>query len=158
MTTKTWPSLGYNGVSNTAPSGYQTAWDGSVQLGAKGGPALLVNFPGGDRARTGLTGAAHGPAPAADVSAFLSQIEQVFPGTTAAYNGLAYEDHWSLDPWHKGAYHYYEVGQYTAFAGYEAVQEGRVHFAGEHTDVDNATLNAAVASGERVAAEIAGQI
>ncbi|QHA08040.1 NAD(P)-binding protein [Streptomyces broussonetiae] len=158
LNSKTWPSLGYNGVSNTGPSGYQTAWDGSVSLGPNGSPALLVDFPGGDTARSTLTGAAHGPAPAADVNWFLSQIEQVFPGTTAAYNGLAYEDHWSLDPWHKGAYHYYGVGQYTTIAGYEAVQEGRVHFAGEHTDVDNATLNAAVASGERAAAEIAAQI
>ncbi|MEY9847258.1 flavin monoamine oxidase family protein [Streptacidiphilus sp. MAP5-3] len=158
LTAKTWPSLGYNGVSNTAPNGYQTAWDGSVQLGAKGSPALLVNFPGGNTAKSVLTGAAHGPAPTADVTWFLSQIERVFPGTTAAWNGLAYEDHWSLDPWHKGAYHYYGIGQYTAFAGYEAVQEGRIHFAGEHTDVDNATLDAAVASGERVAAEVTTQV
>ncbi|WP_037602133.1 flavin monoamine oxidase family protein [Streptacidiphilus rugosus] len=158
LTGKTWPSLGYNGVSNTGPTGYQTAWDGSVQLGAKGGPALLVNFPGGDTARSVLTGAAHGPAPSADVDWFLSQIENVYPGTTAAFNGLAYEDHWSLDPWHKGAYHYYGIGQYTGFAGYEAVQEGRIHFAGEHTDVDNATLNAAVASGERAATEVNSQV
>ncbi|MEZ0068871.1 monoamine oxidase [Streptacidiphilus sp. MAP12-20] len=158
LNSKTWPSLGYNGVSNTGPTGYQTAWDGSVQLGAKGSPALLVNFPGGDTARSVLTGAAHGPAPAADVNWFLSQIEHVYPGTTAAFNGLAYEDHWSLDPWHKGAYHYYGIGQYTSIAGYEAVQEGRIHFAGEHTDVDNATLNAAVASGERAATEVSAQV
>ncbi|MER5637947.1 NAD(P)/FAD-dependent oxidoreductase [Kitasatospora sp. NPDC002227] len=158
LQTKTWPALKYNGVSNTAPAGYQTAWDGSVQLGPKGGPALLVNFPGGDTARTTLTGTAHGPAPAADVAWFLDQIERVYPGTKAAYTGLAYEDHWSLDPWHLGAYHYYQAGQYTAFAGYEAVQENRVHFAGEHTDVDNATLDSAVASGERAAAEVAAQV
>ncbi len=158
LSAKTWPALGYNGVSNTGPLGYQTAWDGSVDLGASGAPALLVNFLGGDGARDRLTGAAHGPAPAADVNAFLAQIEDVYPGTTAAYNGKAYEDHWSLDPWHLGAYHYYRPGQYTSFAGYEAVQEGRVHFAGEHTDVDNATLNAAVASGVRAAAEITAQI
>ncbi|MEV4613248.1 NAD(P)/FAD-dependent oxidoreductase [Kitasatospora sp. NPDC049258] len=158
LTRKTWPALGYNGISNTGPLGYQTAWDGSVDLGAAGAPALLVNFPGGDGARDRLTGAAHGPAPAADVQAFLAQIERVYPGTTAAYNGRAYEDHWSLDPWHLGAYHYYKPGQYTSFAGYEAVQEGRIHFAGEHTDVDNATLDAAVASGVRVAGEITAQI
>ncbi|GAA2813750.1 hypothetical protein GCM10010441_43090 [Kitasatospora paracochleata] len=158
LTRKTWPALGYNGISNTGPLGYQTAWDGSVNLGAAGSPALLVNFPGGDGARVRLTGAAHGPAPAADVNAFLAQIEHVYPGTTAAYNGRAYEDHWSLDPWHLGAYHYYKVGQYTSFAGYEAVQEGRIHFAGEHTDVDNATLNAAVASGARAAGEILAQL
>jgi len=158
LTRKTWPALGYNGISNTGPLGYQTAWDGSVDLGAAGAPALLVNFPGGDGACDRLTGAAHGPAPAADVNAFLAQIEHVHPGTTAAYNGKAYEDHWSLDPWHLGAYHYYKVGQYTSFAGYEAVQEGRIHFAGEHTDVDNATLNAAVVSGARAAGEIIAQL
>jgi monoamine oxidase len=158
LTTKTWPALGFNGITNTGPQGYQTAWDGSVQLGANGSPALLVNFPGGDVARSTLTGAAHGPAPAADVTWFLSQIEHLYPGTTAAYNGLAYEDHWSLDPWHLGAYHYYKIGQYTTIAGYEAVQEGCIHFAGEHTDVDNMTLNAAVASGERVAGEINAQV
>ncbi|MEZ0090953.1 flavin monoamine oxidase family protein [Streptacidiphilus sp. EB129] len=155
---KTWPALGYNGVTNTGPLGYQTAWDGSVSLGANGSPSLLVNFPGGNAARTNLTGAAHGVAPEADVNGFLGQIEQLLPGTTAAYTGRAYEDHWSLDPWHLGAYHYYKIGQYTSFAGYEGVQEGRIHFAGEHTDVDNSTLNAAVASGERVAAEISAQI
>ena len=158
LSRKTWPALGFNGITNTGPQGYQTAWDGSVQLGADGAPALLVNFPGGDVAASTLTGAAHGPAPAADVNWFLSQIEHLYPGTTAAYNGLAYEDHWTLDPWHLGAYHYYRIGQYTTIAGYEAVQEGRIHFAGEHTDVDNMTLNAAVVSGERVAGEINGQV
>ncbi|WP_369229437.1 flavin monoamine oxidase family protein [Streptomyces sp. R21] len=158
LNSKTWPSLGYNGVSNTGPTGYQTSWDGSVQLGPKGSPALLVNFPGGDTARSALTGTAHGPAPSADVNWFLTQIEHVYPGTTAAFNGLAYEDHWSLDPWHKGAYHYYRTGQYTTIAGYEGAQEGRIHFAGEHTDVDNATLNAAVASGERAATEVSAQV
>ncbi|MDI2128456.1 flavin monoamine oxidase family protein [Yinghuangia seranimata] len=154
---KTWPSLNRNGIVNTDRYGFGTAWDGSVNLGT-GGPALLVNFPGGDVARYTYTGAAHGPAPTADVNFFLNGIETVFPGTRAAFNGKAYEDHWSVDPWHYGAYHYYKVGQYTAFAGYEGVQEGRVHFAGEHTDVDNATLNAAVASGERCADEVLAQI
>ncbi|MFE3283840.1 FAD-dependent oxidoreductase, partial [Streptomyces sp. NPDC059233] len=105
-----------------------------------------------------LTGAGHGPAPAADVDWFLNQIEQVFPGTMAAFTGRAYEDHWSRAPWQRGAYHFYKVGQYTSIAGCEALQEGRIHFAGEHTDVENATLNAAVSSGERVAAEIGCQI
>ena len=53
---------------------------------------------------TPRAGAAHGPAPARDVRWFLDQIEPVFPGTSKAYTGRAYEDHWSVDPWHKGAY------------------------------------------------------
>lgn len=158
LSAKTWPRLGYNGISNTGPLGYQTAWDGSVALGPNGSPALLVNFPGGNTARDTLTGAAHGPAPAADVDWFLSQVEHLYPGTRAAYTGKAYEDHWSRAPWQRGAYQYYKVGQYTSIAGCESLQEGRIHFAGEHTDVEDSTLNAAVASGERVAGEIVRQI
>ncbi len=158
LSAKTWPQLGFNGISNTGPVGYQTAWDGSVAGAPNGTPALLVNFPGGNTARDGLTGAGHGPAPAADVDWFLSQIEHVYPGTTAAFTGRAYEDHWSRAPWQRGAYHFYKVGQYTSIAGCEGLQEGRIHFAGEHTDVENSTLNAAVSSGERVAAEISSQI
>lgn len=158
LSAKTWPRLGCNGISNTGPLGYQTAWDGSVALGPHGSPALMVGFPGGNTARDTLTGAAHGPAPAADVDWFLSQVENAYPGTRAAFTGRAYEDHWSRAPWQRGAYQYYKVGQYTSMAGCEALQEGRIHFAGEHTDPEDSTLNAAVASGERVAAEIACQV
>jgi monoamine oxidase len=111
-----------------------------------------------DAART-LTGAAHGPAPATDVTWFLKQIERVFPGTNAAYSGKAYEDHWSVDAWHKGAYSYWKVGQYTSFSGYEQVQERNIHFAGEHTaPEDQDFLNGGVVSGERVASEIQHQV
>ncbi|MFF7243590.1 flavin monoamine oxidase family protein [Embleya sp. NPDC008237] len=155
---KTWPAVGSNGITNTGPDGYQTAWDGSVERGDNGAPALLVNFPGGLTADRRYTGAAHGPAPSADVRFLLDQIENLLPGTRAAFNGLAWEDQWSRDPWHYGAYHYYKIGQRTTFGGYEAVQEGNVHFAGEHTSDYGATLNAAVVSGERAAGEILARI
>lgn len=151
---KTWPALGYNGITNTGPSGYQTAWDESVPLGANGHPALMVTFP----ADSSLTGPVRGPTPVADVNWFLGQIEHVYPGTTAAYSGKSYENRWSLSPWQRGTYHYYKVGQMTSFAGYEAVQEGNIHFAGEHTVIYDSTMQSAVLSGERAAAEVAAQV
>jgi monoamine oxidase len=155
---KTWPSLGYSGVSYTDWNAYCVAWDDSVPLGTAA-PAILLAFPGGSTGQNVLTGAAHGKAPAKDVNWFLNQIEPVFPGTKAAYSGLAYEDHWSVDPWHKGAYSYWRLGQYTGFSGYEGVQEGNVHFAGEHTDPEEqGFLNGAVSSGERAASEIMHQV
>jgi len=154
FTHKTWPALNYNGVSNTGPGGYQTAWDESVPLGPKGHPALMVTFP----ADSSLTGTVQGPTPAADVNWFLSQIENVYPGTTAAYSGKSFESRWALSPWQRGTYHYYKVGQMTLFAGYEAVQEGNIHFAGEHTVIYDSTMQSAVLSGERAAAEIAAQV
>ena len=85
----------------------------------------------------------------------MNQIEPIFPGTKAAWSGTAYEDHWSADPWHRGAYSYYRVGQYTTIAGIEQVPEGRIHFAGEHTDVNQqGFLEGAVVSGQRAAREI----
>ncbi|PRC90936.1 flavin monoamine oxidase family protein [Solimicrobium silvestre] len=154
FSTKTWPALNYNGVTNTGPSGYQTAWDESVPLGPKGHPALMVTFP----ADSSLTGAVRGATPSADINWFLAQIENVYPGTTAAYSGKSYESRWALSPWQRGTYHYYRVGQMTLFAGYEAAQEGNIHFAGEHTVIYDSTMQSAVLSGERAAAEVAAQI
>ena len=93
------------------------------------------------------------------MSWFLNRVEPIFPGTTTAYSGLAYEDHWSADPWHRGAYSYWRLGQYTGFSGYEGVQEGNIHFAGEHTDPEEqGFLNGPVGSGERAASEVMHQI
>jgi monoamine oxidase len=155
---KTWPPLGYSGATYTDWDAFCVAWDDSVPRGPSG-PAILLAFPGGSTGENVLTGAAHGKAPKRDVNWFLNQIEPIFPGTSAAYSGLAYEDHWSVDPWHRGAYSYWRLGQYTAFSGYEGVQEGNIHFAGEHTDPEEqGFLNGAVTSGERAAREVLHQI
>jgi len=152
---KTWPPLGYSGSAYTDWDGFCVAWDDSVRRGPDGAPAILLAFPGGSTGRDVLTGAAHGPAPQVDVSWFLRQIEPIYPGTTAAFTGTAYEDHWSDDLWHRGAYSYYRVGQMTGFGGVERVPEGGVHFAGEHTDLDEqGFLDGAVRSGARAAREI----
>jgi monoamine oxidase len=151
---KTWPELGYAGSVYTDWDGFCVAWDDSVPLGPTGSPAVLLGYPGGRTGRHVLTGAAHGAAPQADVTWFLDQVEAVFPGTRAAYTGVAYEDHWSVDPWHHGAYTSMRPGQYTTTFGYAGVPEGGVHFAGEHTELDFGFLDSAVVSGERVAREI----
>ena len=62
---------------------------------------------------------------------------------------------WPSDPWTKGSYSYWKVGQYTKFAGMERKQQGGVHFAGEHTSIDfQGYLNGAVESGQRAAQEL----
>jgi monoamine oxidase len=152
---KTWPSLGYNGVAYSDWDGFCTAWDDSVPLGPNGGPAILLAFPGGRGGSTSLTGAAHGPAPAKDVTRMLDRLEPIFPGTKAAYSGVAYEDHWSEDPYARGAYSYQRLGQYTTIFGYGQVAEGAIHFAGEHTSVESqGFLDGAVESGARAAKEV----
>jgi monoamine oxidase len=74
---------------------------------------------------------------------------------TNAYNGRAFVDFWPAYEWTRGSYSFYEVGQYTKFAGMERRRQGTCHFAGEHTSIDfQGYLNGAVETGERAAAEI----
>jgi monoamine oxidase len=156
---KTWPPLGFAGATYSEWDRYCCAWDDSVPLGPAGSPALLLGFPGGRVGRSGLTGDAHGAAPAADIAWFLRQIEPVYPGTSAAYTGRAYEDHWALDPWVMGAYSYYRVGQASTYGPLAAATEGRIHFAGEHTSLtDQGFLEGAVATGERAARQVLARI
>jgi monoamine oxidase len=149
---KTWPALGFSGATYGEWQRLACAWDDCVQLGAGASPALLLAFPGARRGRTGLTGAAHGPAPAADIAWALGELEPVFPGTTAAYTGRSYEDHWAADPWAQGAYSYYRVGQAAGYGEIAGRTEGRILFAGEHTSIANiGFLDGAVETGERAA-------
>ena len=161
VTHKTWAALGYSGSTYGEPHGMCCGWDDCVQLGPSAQPAVFCAFPGGTRGATGLTGTAHGPAPAADVAWALSEVEQAFPGTTAATKGphgeplQAYEDHWALDPWVKGAYSYDMVGQAATYAQLAAASDGPFFFAGEHTaDENQGYLDGAVETGERAAHEV----
>ena len=61
---ETWPALGYSGDVLTEWEGLCCGWDDSVPLGPDASPVLYTGFPGGHVGLTGLTGAAHGPAPA----------------------------------------------------------------------------------------------
>ena len=142
-----WNTLGNQGETY-ADSGYQNTWE--VTRAQPGSAGILVDYTGG------TIGASFGSGtPAERAKRFLAQIEPVLPGISAYWNGRATVDFWAGDPWTKGSYSYWKVGQYTKFAGAEGQQEGACHFAGEHTSIDSqGYLNGAVESGERAASEI----
>jgi monoamine oxidase len=145
-----WYTLGNNG-NTYADTGYQNTWE--VTRSQPGTAGILVDYTGG------LIGDSFGPANGdAQFRAqqFLTQIDPVLPGIkTGHYNGLATIDYWHGYPWTLGSYSYWKEGQYTQFSGIEGVQEGAVHFCGEHTSVDfQGYLNGAVETGQRAAAEI----
>jgi monoamine oxidase len=142
-----WEGLGCNGET-FADTGYQNTWDESrAQTGRSG---ILVDYTGGS------VGASFGSgSPASRAKQFLAQLEPVLPGITAKWNGRATVDYWLGNPWTKGSYSFWKVGQYTRFAGVEREPEGNCHFAGEHTSVDfQGYLNGAVESGQRAAQEL----
>ncbi len=147
FTDRHWNSLGCNGETY-ADTGYQNTWE--VSRAQPGQSGLLVNYTGG------AVGASYGTGtPRARAEQFLGQLEPLLPGITGKWNGKATVDYWPGNPWTRGSYSYWKVGQYTRFAGVEREREGHCHFAGEHTSVDfQGYLNGAVESGERAAGEI----
>jgi monoamine oxidase len=79
----------------------------------------------------------------------------VFPGIGRAWNGKAFLDVWAADRWHRGAYSFYRVGEYTSFGGYEGVRQGNVLFCGEHASYDfQGYINGAVVTGENAARQV----
>ena len=132
--------------------GYQSTWE--VTRAQPGASGILVDYTGG------IVGASFGSGmPESRAAQFLAQAEPVLPGVTQAWNGRASIEFWPGNEWTRGSYSYWRVGQYTAFAGVEGERRGTCHFAGEHTSIDfQGYLNGAVESGERVAAEILGDL
>lgn len=148
---RTWVGLGNNGDS-FADTGYQASWE--VTRGQPGTAGILVGYSGGDHADTFGRGT-----PASQAAEFLGQIEPVLPGLSAAFNGRATVDHWRGNAFTRGSYSFWQVGQYTRFAGSEGLPEGTAHFCGEHTSIDaQGYLEGAVETGERAASEVAGDL
>lgn len=154
-----WPGISTG--ETYADTGYQNTWDVSrAQAGQQG---ILVDYTGGTKA-----GSYTPPTPFADQTspyvrsqavAFLAQVETVLPGLTSQWNGRATLSAWPTNPYSYGAYSYWPVGYCQHYAGYEAVRQGNVHFAGEHCSIDyQGYMEGGADEGRRAAAEILGDL
>ncbi len=143
-----------NGIAYSDVNDFQCVWDDSVNY--ESGPVVLLQYLGGTKgANLSGRGCEFGEPKKEDVTSFLARMEDVFPGTTAAYTGTSMMSFWAASPWHKGAYSYWGIGGYTSYAGAEGLQEGNIHFAGEHTSVEyQGYMEGAIRSGKRAAREI----
>ena len=133
-----WPGIS-NGASY-ADTGYQNTWD--VSRGQAGTRGILVDYSGGD-----VAGAFKPSTPYSDATsnakqvnaygkAFLKQLEPVYPGISAQWNGRATLSVPMLDPNLNCSYCYYRVGQWSTIGMYEVVRQGNVHFAGDQCTQD----------------------
>lgn len=128
-------------------------WQSS--LGQPGRAGLITVYSGGTVGAAYPADPPHGPAPPGVVRETLAALDQAVPGIARDFNGRAWLDNWSADPWTHGSYAAFLPGQYTAFYGVIKAPEGGVHFAGEHTsDAYQGFLEGAVASGDRCAREL----
>ena len=154
--TRLWNRTGPWGIGNGssfADTGYQHTWDATrTQSGDSG---ILVNFSGGSSGAA-FTGDLADPETVQNYAKqFLRQLEPVFPGITAEWNGLATLDVPSQVPTLLGSYAYWKPGQYTRFAGAEMERSGNCHFAGEHCSIDfQGYMEGGAQEGSRAAGEI----
>ncbi len=128
-----WRALGGNGTSYSDLTYHQTTWETNPTLGSET-RGILTDYSSGTRG-AGL----HPNAVQAEAQRFLTELNQVFPGTAGAasrVNGqyLAHLEHWPSNPLMKGSYTCYRPGQFTTMAGLEGVPTGNLFFAGEHTN------------------------
>lgn len=157
-----WNSQGPWGVSggtSYADTGYQATWEAT--RGQPSTMGILVNFTGGATTDALYLHHPYGntvdknSGVTQDAKRFLAQIEPVFPGLSGVWTGRAAGSVAHLNPLWRCSYSYWRVGQYQTIAGYEAVPQGRVFFAGEHTSVDfQGWMEGAAISGVRAAREV----
>jgi monoamine oxidase len=142
----------WSGTVNYTNPNYQT-WDSApTEPGTAG---LITVYAGGSGSRPFASPGYHAPAPEDLTAMILGQINQVIPGTRDQFNGKAWLDYWTGDPWTRGSYAAYTPGQVTKYWGYAGIHEGNVHFAGEHTSTySQGFLNGGVESGQRAAIEV----
>ena len=150
-----WPGVG-NGTIYT-DVGFQSTWEAT--RGQPGETGIVVEFPGGNY------GASYDPDGPYTTSAnakvrqyarqFLRKLEEIWPGISPHYNGLATLSYPVGDPNLRGSYSCWLVGQYTTITGYEKVRQGNIHFAGEHCSYNfQGYMEGGAREGKRAAEEI----
>jgi monoamine oxidase len=124
----------------------RSAWDSTgAQPGERG---ILTVYKAGPQAI-----AMEALSPDERLARCLEQLEQVYPGCSAELE-LGTSVDWVADPASRGSYSHFGPGELTRYAPWLASPEGRIHFAGEHTDPWQATMNGALESGARAAGEV----
>jgi monoamine oxidase len=140
-----WRQRGFSGFAITDLPVHCT-WDTTGnQAGRRG---ILTCFLGGkDAERLGAM------RPPERIASALAQVEQMYPGSRRLFEQGA-SIYWNDQRFTRGSYSHYSPGTMTAIGPVIALPEGRVHFAGEHTDMVQGYMEGAVASGRRAAGEI----
>jgi monoamine oxidase len=154
--TRLWNRSGPWGVGNGSSfsdTGYQHTWDATRSQGGETG--ILVDYRCGNIGDE-FNGDLDDPETIQNYARdFLRQLEPVFPGIAAEWNGLATLSVPARVPTLLGSYAYWKPGQYTRFAGAERERSANCHFAGEHCSIDfQGYMEGGAQEGARAANEI----
>jgi monoamine oxidase len=154
-----WTEPGRTGSGTSLTDlGYQTTYE--VSRGQGGTSGLLVNYRGAAaagrlRPPDPYTSGAVGAALAAEIRELLGQLDRVWPGAAAEWNGKLSLSTPAFDHNLGCSYAYWRVGQFHTLRGYERVRQHNVHFAGEHCSVAfQGYMEGGAAEGIRAAREV----
>jgi monoamine oxidase len=137
---------------------FQSGWD--VTRGQSGATGIFVEYPGAKVSKSlgqqkPYTTTTTNQQVTKFTQKLLAQMEPIFPGITAQWNGKAMLSTPFTDPNFNCSYSYWKPGQYTSFSGYEGARQGNIHFAGEHCSVDfQGFMEGGASEGVRAANEI----
>jgi monoamine oxidase len=129
-------------------------------LGQSGRAGILERFTGAapamiDTPPTPYASTLDSPVVKNEVKRFFGMLDDIWPGVSKHWNGKATFGNAQADPNILASYSAWLVGQCTTIAGHEAQRQGNVHFAGEHTSVENqGFMEGGAESGMRAAGEI----
>jgi monoamine oxidase len=159
--TRLWHAYGGTG-SLYSDLPFQSGWE--VTRAQDGASGILVEYPGAEVAGSmgqsnPYTTTATNSQVTTYAQRFLSQLEPIFPGITAQWNGKAMLSTPATDPNFFCSYSYWKPGQYTGFSGYELARQGNIHFAGEHCSINfQGFMEGGASEGVRAANEILGDL
>src|SRR5438128_202794 len=157
FTSRVWNADGSTGSLYTDLP-FQSGWD--VTRGQSGATGIFVEYPGANVSKSlgqsnPYTTTATNPQVTTFAQQLLAQMEPIFPGITAQWNGKAMLSTPFTDPNFLCSYSYWKPGQYTGFSGYEKVRQGNIHFAGEHCSQDfQGFMEGGASEGVRAANEL----
>jgi monoamine oxidase len=185
-----WIEQGFSGTAYADLPNVQTTWETSYTRA--GATSILTDYAGGNRGRalqlppppvgspSTCNNCHNGPGGFFDINdsliqqqvdAFLTDLDQVFPGAKARATRVGGKyvvrrGHWLPQKYSRGSYTSYQPGQFTAVAGLEGQPAGALKFAGEHANsfyewqgyMEGACLSGIAAADEVIADIRAGRI
>ncbi|GMG85787.1 flavin monoamine oxidase family protein [Biformimicrobium ophioploci] len=142
-----------NGVVYVGRPELFDTWDPTSITGTTHGQ--LTNFFGGNYGKTVGNDQPFANPSQDDLNHFFGIVDNAFPGTSNAFTGRAIMNKWWANPWSKGAYSGPTFGDHTSWWGAQGLQEGNIHFCGEHTEVEvYGYIDGAISTAERAATAI----
>lgn len=144
---RVWRKHGYGGYTFT-DNGLMNGYDSTQMQNNNDGAGVFVIAPGG---KAGIDAGK-------DFNRMkqesITQLDEIFPGARAQFNGRLQYWNWPGYPFNKGSYMSYKAGQYTTIQGAQFQPVDNLYFAGEHCSISSQGFMNGAAETGRMAAEM----